>query len=78
VIELVAITALFGMLFFLQERRLAEWQRQSASERADLIQRIQAPEQAIVTHAVQSDDLTFAVPFDDDDEAAEALKARNA
>ena len=77
-IEVVAITALFAALFYLQERRMAEWQRQSASERADLIQRIQAPEQAIVTHAVQSKDLTFPVPFDDDDEAADAMKARNA
>lgn len=77
-IEVIAIVFLFGCLFFLQERRMADFQRQSAAERADLIQRIQAPEQAIVTHAIQSDDLTFPIPFDDDEEAAEAMKARNA
>lgn len=72
----IAVTAIFAALFFMQERRFALVQAEWATERGNLIQRIQSPEQAVVTHAV-SGELAYSVPFDDDEEAAEAVKARS-
>ena len=70
-IETVALSIILGAVLILQEIH-------HSKERAELLQRIQAPEQAVVTHAVQSENLTFPVPFDDDDEAFEAMRARDA
>lgn len=41
--------------------------RDSATERAQLLQRIQAPDQAVIEHAAQPSDRPLYVPWDDDE-----------
>lgn len=74
--ELIILAVLFAGLFLAQEYRhsrdTAAWQ----AERADLLQRIQAPEAAVVTHTanVAPDRAVRAAGFDDDDDVAAAVE----
>jgi hypothetical protein len=66
-----------GAALVLQERRFREAEKEWAIERGALLQRVQAPEQAVISHAVQEVPLTYPVPFDDDAEAIAAAEARD-
>jgi hypothetical protein len=77
VASLCVALIIFGAVLILQELRFTQLQSDWAKERADLLQRIQAPEQAAITHAVGQAELTFPVPFDDDEEAFLAMEARH-
>jgi hypothetical protein len=77
VIDTIAVTLILGALLYLQDRRFAADSKEWALERGALLQRIQAPEQAVVTAAIQDAPLTLPVPFDDDDEAIAAMEARS-
>lgn len=77
-LSLVAVVAIMGRILIVQESNAQQHYRDWSKERADLLQRIQSPEQAVISHAVGNTDLTFPVPFDDDEEAFLAAEARNA
>ena len=77
---IVALTiTLFALcaVLVLQEARFKALLMEQAKERADLLQRIQAPEQAVMTHAVGDFDPVVPVAFDDDDDAYEAKELLN-
>lgn len=71
-IELLAVSSMLFVVLLVREWQMAQNEKRWAAERATLIQRIQAPEQAVVDHSLQPAPLTLAVPFDDDEEAIRA------
>ena len=77
-IETVAICSMLVALLIFKEWRIAQAEQAWNEERQALLQRIQAPEQAVVDHSVaEVKDLTFHVPFDDDEEAFLAREQMN-
>lgn len=75
-IEAILLGALFALLV-IKEWQIAQNERRWTRERADLLQRVQAPEQAIVQHAAERSELTMPVPFDDDEQAFLAKEQSN-
>lgn len=76
--ETVIVFSLLAVLLVAKEWRMAKAEAEWKRERQALLQRIQAPEQAVVDHSVaQTDELTFHVPFDDDEEAFLAREQMN-
>lgn len=75
-IEAILLGALFALLI-VKEWQIAQNERRWTQERADLLQRVQAPEQAIVQHAAKETELTLPVPFDDDEQAFLAKEQSN-
>ena len=76
--ETVIVFSLLAVLLVAKEWRMAKAEAEWKRERQALLQRIQAPEQAVVDHSVaQTDKLTFHVPFDDDEEAFLAREQMN-
>lgn len=76
--ETVIVFSLLAILLVAKEWRMAKAEGEWKRERQALLQRIQAPEQAVVDHSVaETTDLTFPVPFDDDEEAFLAQERRN-
>lgn len=76
--ESVIVFSLLAALLVAKEWRMAKAEREWKRERQALLQRIQAPEQAVVDFSVaETKDLTFHVPFDDDEEAFLAQERRN-
>lgn len=71
-IEVLIVSFFLFVVLLVREWQMAQNERRWAEERAKLIQRIQAPEQAVVDHSVGETPLTLAVPFDDDEEAIKA------
>lgn len=65
ILATVALACL--VLVELQNRRFAEERREWCSERASLLQRIQAPEVAVAQHADTAPDGLLYVPVDDDE-----------
>lgn len=62
----LALAGLIGLLFFVQ-RQMAEERRAWSLERTGLLQRIQAPELAVVSHANEGQPIDPpAVSLDDD------------
>ena len=77
-IETVVICSMLTALLIFKEWRMAQAEQVWKLERQSLLQRIQAPEQAVVDHSVaETQDLTLHVPFDDDEEAFLAQERRN-
>lgn len=70
--EVLMVSFLLFIVLMVREWQMAQNEKRWAEERATLIQRIQAPEQAVVDHSLQPAPLTLAVPFDDDEEAIKA------
>lgn len=70
--EVLIVSFLLFIVLMVREWQMAQNEKRWAEERATLIQRIQAPEQAVVDHSLQPAPLTLAVPFDDDEEAIKA------
>lgn len=76
--ETVAVAAILGAVMLIREWKMAQEQREWAEERRELLQRIQAPEQAVVDYTMVPDkDLTLHIPFDDDEEAFRARERLN-
>lgn len=75
--ETIAVAVILGLVLLAKEWKILQEQRLWARERQELLQRIQAPEQAVATHAVQAEELTLPVPFDDDEEAFRAREQMN-
>lgn len=71
-IELLIVSFLLFIVLMVREWQMAQNEKRWAAERATLIQRIQAPEQAVVDHSIEAAPITLAVPFDDDEEAIRA------
>lgn len=76
-IDTIFVSLVLGALLYFQDRRFADVQKEWAIERGALLQRVQAPEQAVISHAIQEVPLTYPVPFDDDAEAIAAAEARH-
>ena len=76
-IDTIAIAVILGIVLLAKEWKVAQEQREGTAERQELLQRIQAPEQAVVNHAINPENLTLAVPFDDDEEAFLAREQMN-
>jgi hypothetical protein len=70
--ELLIVACFLFVVAIVREWQIAQSEKRWAEERAELIQRIQAPEQAVVDHSIGTTPITLAVPFDDDEEAIEA------
>jgi hypothetical protein len=76
--ETVAVALILGLVMLAREWKMAQEQREWAEERRELLQRIQAPEQAVVDYTqVAGQELTFPIPFDDDEEAFRARERMN-
>lgn len=71
-IEVVVVAFLLFIVLMVREWQITQNESRWTAERAELIQRIQAPEQAVVDHSIGTEPLTLAVPFDDDEEAIKA------
>lgn len=76
-IETVIVALILGALVLVKDWQATQEQRAWAEERAELLQRIQAPQQAIVERAVKNEELVYPVPFDDDEEAFRAREQMN-
>lgn len=78
-IEAIVVSVIFGVILMAQEHRFRVTEEHHRTERAELIQRIQAPEQAVVSHAtVNPEEIVLPVAFDDDDDAYLAERKRRA
>ena len=76
-IDTIVVAVVLGVVLLAKEWKVAEERREWAAERQELLQRIQAPEQAIVNHATDKNNLTLPIPFDDDEEAFLAREQMN-
>ena len=67
-ITLTAVAIVCLVLVELQNRRFQQERQEWVRERAELLQRIQAPDQAVIAHQARHDAITTppAVRFDDD------------
>jgi hypothetical protein len=77
VTETIAIAVILGLVLLVKEWKMAREQQEWAAERQALLQRIQAPEQAIVDYSTGQGELTLHIPFDDDEEAFLAREQMN-
>lgn len=75
--ETIVTFGLLTLLLIAKEWRTIKAEREWKRERQLLLQRIQAPEQAVVDHSTGQGDLTFHIPFDDDEEAFLAREQMN-
>lgn len=76
--ETVSVALILGLVMLAREWKMAQEREAWAAERRELLQRIQAPEQAVVDYTTVPDDkLTFHIPFDDDEEAFRARERMN-
>ena len=75
--ETIVTLGLLFALLIAKEWRFVKSEREWKRERQQLLQRIQAPEQAVVDYSTGQGDLTFHVPFDDDEEAFLAREQMN-
>lgn len=77
-IDTIAVALILGIVLVFKEWKIAEERREWAAERAQLLQRIQAPEQAITDFSQsKKDEIVFPIPFDDDEEAFRAREQMN-
>jgi hypothetical protein len=70
--EILIVSFFLFVVLLVREWQLTQSEKRWSAERAELIQRIQAPEQAVVDHSIGTAPITLAVPFDDDEEAIRA------
>jgi hypothetical protein len=75
--ETVGVCLILAAVMIAREWRMGQERQDWARERQQLLQRIQAPEQAVVDHSTGQADLTFHIPFDDDEEAFLAREQMN-
>ena len=76
--ETIAVALILGIVLLAREWKMAEERREWAEERRELLQRIQAPEQAITDHSAgKKNDIVLPIPFDDDEEAFLAREQMN-
>jgi hypothetical protein len=76
--ETVSVAVILGLVMLAREWKMAQEREAWAAERRELLQRIQAPERAVVDYTTVPDDkLTFHIPFDDDEEAFRARERMN-
>ena len=76
--DTIAVALILGVVLLFREWKIAEERREWAAERAELLQRIQAPEQAIADHSTgKKNDIVLPIPFDDDEEAFRAREQMN-
>jgi len=76
--EVVAVALILGVVMVVREWQMIQEQREWAEERRELLQRIQAPEQAVVDYTqIANQELTLPIPFDDDEEAFRARESMN-
>jgi hypothetical protein len=78
--ETVGIVLILAGVMVAREWKMAQERQDWSAERQMLLQRIQAPEQAVVDHSTGQGELTLHIPFDDDEEtflAREQMNGRN-
>jgi hypothetical protein len=76
--ETIGIALILGVLLAIKEWKIIQEEKLWAAERRELLQRIQAPEQAVVDYTrVPDDKLTYHIPFDDDEEVFRAREQMN-
>lgn len=76
--DTLGVALILGVILLFREWKIAEERREWAAERADLLQRIQAPEQAVTDYSAgKKDEIVFPIPFDDDEEAFRARERMN-
>ena len=76
--DTIAVALILAIVLLFKEWKIAEERGEWAAERAELLQRIQAPEQAVADHSTgKKSDIVFPIPFDDDEEAFRAREQMN-
>lgn len=76
--ETIGIAVILGILLLVKEWKIIQEEKAWAAERAELLQRIQAPEQAITDFSAdKKNEIVFPIPFDDDEEAFRAREQMN-
>jgi hypothetical protein len=75
--ETIGVALVLAGIMLAREWKMGQERQEWAAERQTLLQRIQAPEQAVVDHSTGQGDLTLHIPFDDDEEAFLAREQMN-
>ena len=76
--DTIAVALILAIVLLFREWKISEERREWAAERAELLQRIQAPEQPVTDYtAGKKDEIVFSIPFDDDEEVFRAREQMN-
>ena len=76
--DTIAVALILAIVLLFREWKISEERREWAAERAALLQRIQAPEQAVTDYSAgKKDEIVFPIPFDDDEEVFRAREQMN-
>ena len=76
--DTIAVALILAIVLLFREWKISEERREWAAERAELLQRIQAPEHAVTDYSAgKKDEIVFPIPFDDAEEVFRAREQMN-